>query len=146
MFEMLLRHLMAPAPPLLDAGDCRLALAALLVRIARSDGLYAAEEVERIEKILAARYGLDPLQVAQLRGEAETLETEAPDTQRFTKALKEAVPLEERDELLVALWQIALIDGLRDPEEDALIRMLSRFLGFNDLQNAQARQRAQTLI
>ena len=44
----LLRRLLAPTPAPLADSDARLALAALLVRVARTDGLYSAEEVEQI--------------------------------------------------------------------------------------------------
>ena len=70
----LLRRLMAPAPTRLEEPDARLALAALLVRVAKTDGLYAAEEVERIERILTLRYGLDPFAAATLRSDAEEME------------------------------------------------------------------------
>ena len=76
----------------LPGEDARLALSALLVRIARADGDYAAEEVHRIDRILMQRYGLSPHSVIALRKEAEALESEAPDTVRFTRAIKEAVP------------------------------------------------------
>ena len=70
MIDQLLRRLLAPAPSRLPAPDAQLALAALLVRLARSDGLYAAEEMERIDRILIRRHGLDPFGAAQLRAEA----------------------------------------------------------------------------
>ena len=47
MFAALVKKLLTPAAPL-TALDGRLALAALMVRIARMDHLYAAPEVERI--------------------------------------------------------------------------------------------------
>lgn len=146
MFETLLKRLLAPAPEPLAAQDSRLAFAALLVRVARTDGLYAAEEVERIDRILAARYDLDAFAAAELRDEAETLEAEAPDTVRFTRALKEATAVEDRSDLMQALWSVALIDGLRDADEDRLLRMVANLLGLNDVQNAQARQRAERQI
>lgn len=142
MFADLLRQLLAPAPAPLPQPDARLALAALLVRIARADGLYAAEEVERIERILTLRHGLGPFEVARLRSQAETLEAEAPDTVRFTRAIKAAVPLDERAELLVALWQVALADGLRDAGEDQQMRLLANLLGLTDVESSQARQKA----
>ena len=142
MFETLLRRLQAPAPPRLPEPDARLALAALLVRIARTDGRYSAEEVARIDRVLSQRYGLGPFEAAKLRTEAETLETEAPDTVRFTRALKAATALEDRAELMVAMWSVVLADGLRDDEEDRLMRLISHLLGLTDVQSAQARHRA----
>ena len=73
MFEQLLRRLMAPSPQRLPEPDERLALAALLVRLARSDGHYAGPEVGRIDATLRARFGLGPFDAAALRGEADDL-------------------------------------------------------------------------
>jgi len=139
----LLRRLLAPAPAPLTEPDARLALAALLVRIARTDGLYAAEEVERIDRVLATRHGLDPFAAAKLRTEAEDIEAEAPDTVRFTRALKDAVPVEERSDLMAALWSVALADGLREVHEDQLLRLVSNLLGLTDVESALARQKAE---
>lgn len=139
----LLRRLMAPAPDRLAEPDARLALAALLVRIARTDGLYAAEEVERIDRVLARRHGLDPFAAAKLRTEAEDVERDAPDTVRFTRALKEATALEDRSDLMTALWSVALADGLREVHEDQLLRMVSNLLGLTDVESALARQQAE---
>jgi uncharacterized tellurite resistance protein B-like protein len=142
MFD-LLRRLLAPAPEPLPKPDARLALAALLVRLARTDGLYAAEEVERIDRVLAHRHGLGPFEAARLRTEAEELETQAPDTVRFTQAIKAATALEDRAELMTALWSVALADGQRDAHEDRLMRMVATLLGLTDVDSAQARQRAE---
>lgn len=139
----LLRRMLAPEPARLPEPDARLALAALLVRVARSDGLYAAEEVERIDMVLALRHGLDPFAAAKLRSRAEDLEREAPDTVRFTRALKDAVALEDRAELMAALWSVALADGLREAHEDRLMRLVANLLGLTDVESALARQRAE---
>jgi uncharacterized tellurite resistance protein B-like protein len=142
MIDML-RRLLAPEPAPLPEPDARLALAALLVRIARTDGLYSAEEVERIDRVLAQYHGLGPFEAAKLRTEAEEVEREAPDTVRFTRALKTAVALEDRADLMSALWSVVIADGLRDAEEDRLMRMVTNLLGLTDVESAQARQRAE---
>lgn len=142
MFDALIRHLLHPAPARLPEPDAKLALAALLVRIARTDGLYSAEEVERIDRVLAVRYGLDPFAAAKLRAEAEDLETQAPDTVRFTRALKAATALEDRAEMIVAMWSVVLADGQRDDEEDRMMRLVANLMGLTDVESAQARQRA----
>ena len=141
MFADLLRRLSAPEPEPLPDPDARRALGALLVRIARSDGDYARDEAARIDRILATRYGLSPWEATALRGEAETLESEAPDTVRFTRAIKDAVAYEERAAVIEALWDVVLADGARDHEEDALIRLVAPLLGVNDRDSALARQR-----
>ncbi|WP_066704374.1 TerB family tellurite resistance protein [Celeribacter ethanolicus] len=141
MFGDFLKTLLQPQPAQLPDADARLALAALLVRVARADGRYAPEEAERIAKVLMSRYALSPFEAAKLRGEAEQLESEAPDTVRFTRAIKEAVPFEERIGVLEGLWSVVLADGKRDEGEDALLRLVSNLLGINDRDSALARQR-----
>lgn len=141
MFADFLSRLTRPRPDPLSNADARLALTALLVRLARSDGHYAAQEIIRIEKIAGARYRLDHDEARALREQAERLEEDAPDTVRFTRAIKEAVPYEERIGVLEALWQVALADGARDADEDALIRLAAKLLGVNDRDSALARQR-----
>jgi len=143
MFADLLRRIMAPAPAALPAPEADLSLAALLVRLARADNHYDAEEQVRIDRVLAARKGLLMPEAAALRAEAEMLESEAPDTVRFTRSLKEAVPYEDRTELLEAMWDVALADGSRDAEEDALIRLVAKLLGVSDRDSALARQRVE---
>ncbi|MEM7599370.1 MAG: TerB family tellurite resistance protein [Pseudomonadota bacterium] len=141
MFSDFLSRLTKPDPEPLNDGDARLALTALLVRIAKSDGAYEASEKARIEAIGAARYDLSPADAADLLKDAEALEAEAPDTVRFTRAIKDAVAYEDRIAVVEALWQVALVDGERDAKEDAVIRMAASFLGVSDMDSAQARQR-----
>jgi uncharacterized tellurite resistance protein B-like protein len=143
MFADLLRRLAAPAPERLPEPDAKLALAALMVRVARSDGDYAEAEIDRIDRILMRCHGLVRADAAKLRQEAETLEAEAPDTVRFTKAIKEAVPLEERISVIEALWSVVLADGSRDHDEDTLLRLLANLLGVNDRDSNLARRRVE---
>ena len=130
----------APDPDPLDQEDARLALAALLVRIARSDGRYESGEVDRIDRLLSERYGLSETEVVHLRMQAEAMELEAPDTVRFTRAIKDSVAYEDRAAVMESLWAVVLADGQRDAEEDALMRMIGPMLGVNDRDNALARQ------
>lgn len=143
MFNRLLNSLMAPEPAALPDEDARLALAALLVRIARADGKYTADEIETITRTLATRYNLSPFEAQALRAEAEQLEAEAPDTVRFTRAIKDAVDYDHRLAVIEALWAVALADGHRDDDEDALLRLVAPLLGINDRDSNLARQRVQ---
>lgn len=121
--------------------DERLALTALLVRIARADGVYAQDEADQIDRLAIQRYGLSAFEATALRREAETVEADAPDTVRFTRAIKDAVPLEARMAVIEALWQVVLADGVRDDAEDAVVRLAANLLGINDRDSALARQR-----
>jgi len=142
MFGDFLRRLTAPDPAPLPEENSRLALAALLVRLARADGDYAEIEATTIDRTLSERYGLSASETAALRAEAEVLETEAPDTVRFTRAIKDAVPYEDRTQVVEALWKVVLADGGRDQMENSIMRMVAPLLGVSDRDSALARQRA----
>lgn len=143
MIADILKRFAAPAPEPLTPADARLALAALLVRIARSDGDYAAVEISRIDALLADRYGLLPGQAKTLRAQAEALEAQAPDTVRFTRTIKDAVDHDDRLDVVEALWQVVLADGARDEDEDTLMRLVAPMLGINDRDSNLARQRVE---
>ena len=142
MFSDFLSKLTQPKPDPLVEDDARLALTALLVRLARSDNDYSDSEMARIDRISAERYGLSPFESAALRARAEDLEAEAPDTVRFTRAIKEAVAYENRLAVVQALWSVALADGHRTGEEDSLLRLVVSLLGVSDVDSALARQKA----
>lgn len=143
MFSDLLRRLLSPAPAPLPDPDARLALAALLVRVARSDHDYRVEEIARIDRILQARYGLNAVEAAQLRARGEKVEHDAPDTVRFTRAIKDAVPFDDRLAVVEALWSVAIADGAREDEESGLLRLVAPMLGVSDQDSAHARRRAE---
>lgn len=134
----------AAAGETLADEDARLALTALLVRIARADGVYDQNETAQIDQVSMHRYGLSAPDAAALRNQAETVETDAPDTVRFTRAIKDAVPLEDRIAVVEALWQVVLADGVRNAEEDSIVRLAAKLLGINDRDSALARQRVTT--
>lgn len=132
MIAQLLRRLLSPLPAPLPRPKGQLALAALLVRVARADADYTSDEAARIDKVLARLHGLSPFEAADLRSKAEALEREAPDTVRFTRALKDSVAMEDRAALLEGLWFVALSDGLRDEGEEQVIRLTASLLGLTD--------------
>ena len=146
MFSDFLSRLTQPQPDPLAEDDARLALTALLVRIARSDNDYADTEMARIDRISAQRYGLSPFEAAGLRAKAEDLEAEAPDTVRFTRAIKEAVPYDDRLGVVEALWSVVLADGQRTGEEDSLLRLVVSLLGVSDVDSALARQKGCQIV
>jgi uncharacterized tellurite resistance protein B-like protein len=142
MLGTLLRRLLDPQPETLSDVDARVALTALLVRIAKSDHDYSVAEIDRIDRILMARYDITQTAATDLRQQAEAIESDAPDTVRFTRAIKDAVPYDQRQQVVASAWAVALADGARSQEEDALMRMISNLLGVSDVDSARARQAA----
>ena len=125
----------------MPAPEASLAMAALLVRLARTDGSYDAQEVASIDRALVETFALSSDAASDLRLQAEALEAEAPDTVRFTRALKDAVPHDHRIDLVEAMWRVVLSDGTRDDDEESMMRLVSNLLGVSDVDSALARQR-----
>lgn len=148
MFRNLLSRLFSDAsgPVTLSGQDAEVAIAALLVRVARSDDHYGRAEMDRIDHILACRRRLDRAKAAEHRVAAEMIEAEAPDTVRFTRMIKERVALEDRAGIIAAMWQVVLIDGQRDKREEALVRLVAGLLGVNDRDSALLRQQVTEML
>ena len=143
MFDTLFKRLRAePAPDPLEANDARLALAALLVRLARADHDYAEVEQAHIDAILTRRYELSEGEAPTLRQGAEEVEDTVGDTVHLTRLIKEAIPYIDRYALVVDLWSLVLADGTRDHNENQFLRLVAKLVGVNDVDSAMARQEA----
>ena len=118
-----------------------LALAALLVEAARRDGDYAADERHAILRIVKREEGLDEAAADSLLNEAEAAQDAAVDLFRFTHALKESTPFEDRVRIIEDLWDVILADGERGHEEDQLVRSVCGLLGIPDRESGLARAR-----
>ncbi len=125
----------------LQPEDARAAIAAVLVMAARADGHYDASEQDMIDRVLAKRFGLTPEQTRGLREEGEAAESEAIDLFQFTRAIKQAIPHDDRFAILEEMWGVVLADGVRDPHEDSLMRQMADRLGLSPMDLALARQK-----
>jgi uncharacterized tellurite resistance protein B-like protein len=125
----------------LETDDARMAITALMIRVARSDDDFTNDEFNNIIYLVKKRFDLTDEAANELISEAKLLEEQAPDTVRFTRSIKTAIAFEKRSALVEDLWSIALIDDYRDANEDALIRTVVGLLGVSDKDSALARQR-----
>lgn len=131
MFERILTLFSATAgyrTPLPEA-DAKHALGALLVRAAQADKAYLFQEVERIDRILAKRFDLNPLEAAKMRAQCERLSEEMPDTAALITVLHDAIDLPEREATLFALWQVVFADGHVHETEDEFVTLVQQILG-----------------
>jgi uncharacterized tellurite resistance protein B-like protein len=140
--DFLRRLLLSTGDADLRPEDARAAIAAVLVMAARADNHYDDRERAMIDEVLARRFGLDAGQTRSLREEGEAAETEAIDLFQFTRAIKAAIPHDDRMAILEELWGVVLADGVRDPHEDSLMRQMGDRLGLSPMDLALARQKA----
>lgn len=142
MFHNILGRMFGDAPQSdpLASPDAEVAIAALMVRLARADDHYGEVEKNRIDQIIARRRGLTTAEAAERREAAELIEAEAPDTVRFTRRIKDRVALEDRFGVVTALWETAYADGNRAAAEETLVRLVAGLLGVSDRDSGLARK------
>lgn len=141
-FDVLKRLLTATESEPAAPEDARAAIAAVLVMAARADDHYANEEKRIIDSVLVERFKVTPEEAIKLREEGEEAEAEAIDHYQFTKAIKQAVPHDDRVKVLEGLWRVILADDQRDAHEDALMRQLVDRLGLAPMDSVRARNAA----
>ncbi len=143
MLEKLLSRFRAGEPTPLPQPDADLALGALLVRVAQSDHKYRVEEIQRIDRLLARLFRLNPVEAAKMRATCEKLEKQAPGTGSFAALIRDNVDRAHRLDALQALHEVMLADGRRAEEEISLIHALTSALGLSDEDETTARTRAE---
>ena len=136
-----LRALFEDRPETKDTGldPAAIALAALMVRLARADDHFGDEERAAIEGALDARFG----DGAALLAAGEAAERDALDHHQFTRLLKAAHEHEDRGEVLEDLWAVVLADGEREDHENALMRQIGSLLHVSDQEVQKARRRVE---
>lgn len=106
----------------------RLAVAALLVEIARADHEVAPAERSSIRRMLAAAYGLDPGSAGELLARAERAVEESVSLYEFTRRLNDELSPDEKANAVEMLWRVAFADGRIDRYEEHLVRKAADLL------------------
>lgn len=132
----------AEGDALLSEQQKRVAVAAILVEVARRDGDYDPREQAVIDAMLGEAFDLDQPAAMKLRAEGEEAQAAAVDMHRFTVVIKDSIPSEERSALFERVWRVVLADDQRTEAENAFMRKLAGLLYVEDRESALARQRA----
>ncbi len=117
------------------------AIAAVLVRAAKTDNEYTESEKNLIDLLLSNQLKITLENARLLRLQGEELEIEINDNVQLTRIIKQDIPYEERHKLIEQLWSIVLDDNNRTPEENKLMRVLTHLLGISDVNSARARSK-----
>jgi uncharacterized tellurite resistance protein B-like protein len=122
--------------------DLPLAVAALLVEVARMDDKVNAGERRTIEQLIARAFGLDPKSVQSLVERADQEMQRSTQYFPFTQEICRHASPEMRVQIIEMLWTVAYSDGALDPDEDALIRQIAGLIQVSDWERGAARKRA----
>lgn len=106
----------------------QLALASLLVEMARADFDESAEERREIVALLARHFELTDEEAASLLERAEGALQDSVCLFDFTRALHDSLDAEQKIEVIRLLWQVAHADDRLDKYEDYLVRKVADLL------------------
>jgi uncharacterized tellurite resistance protein B-like protein len=143
MLDQILKLLSGPdlAPAASSGTGPRLAIAALLVEAAKSDGVYDDGERFVVAGLLRRLFGSDEATAQRLVAEAEQALAQSVQLFRFTQRVVEEVPPEQRVQIVELLWETVYADRVLTAEEDSLVRQVAGLLYVSDRDRGAARQR-----
>ena len=132
MLDRLLGLLGGGTAPAREEPSEQLAVALLLLELARSDFDVPEVEINKIRDLLAQRYQLDPAQAEALLQQAQATEQEAVSLFDYVKTLNARLDNTAKREVMQMLWQVAYADGRLDKYEESLLRKLAGLLYVSD--------------
>ena len=106
----------------------QLALAALLVEMARADFDETQDEQNRIIDLLAGHFGLTSAESLQLLNRAREEADNAVCLFDFSRTLHQSLDEEQKRGVIRLLWEVALADNSIDKYEDYLVRKVADLL------------------
>ena len=110
------------------ASSPQLAVAQLLIEIARADLGISATEIAAIRRHLQAAYALDEAALSVLVDRAAEKAEKAISLYDSVESVNRALDATQKAQLIGALWQVAHADKEIDPHEEALLRRLADLL------------------
>lgn len=126
-----------------DAGsEERLALATLLVHVARIDGIIVPAEWQRLESVLQDEFGLTAADAEALVAEGDIADRGNADVETLIAPLRRRLDVASRTRLLRMAWDLACADGeIRELEDDLMWR-IARLIGLDESIAADLRREA----
>ena len=106
----------------------KLALAALMVEMARADFDPQQSEHTEIADLLANNFGLSPAETGLLIDRAKAANNKAVSLFDFTRALHECLNADEKLDVIRMLWRVANADLRLDKYEDYLVHKIAGLL------------------
>ena len=119
------------------------AVASLLIEVAKADYDDDPKEREKIRELLMEFFGMAETDVTQLVERAQVSVDEAIALHPFTQTLRTELTPEERGLVIEMMWAVAYADGVKDANEEYLIRKVADLAHVPHARFIQARQRVE---
>jgi uncharacterized tellurite resistance protein B-like protein len=118
----------------------RLAIAALLVRVATVDSDMSEVRAKELHRILKSRFRLDDSSACQLIEDACAAERRAIDLYQFTRLLNEALDDKSRHQAVQMMWEMAYAEGRLNGFEVNVVWRTADLLGVSSRRRVEIRQ------
>jgi len=112
-----------------DEEHVRLAAAALLFHVIAVDGVVTEDERAMLKALLERRFGLDAAEAAALATAGENADNEAVDLYSFTRVLRGALEVSDRERIIEMMWKLVYADGSVHEFEDNAVWRVAELLG-----------------
>lgn len=119
------------------------AVAILLMEVARADFDVAEEELDVIRQTLVTDFAMEEAAARELVGQAATEVNESTGFFPFVRALNERLDPGEKCRVIETLWRVAYADAGKHHLEEAIIRQIADLLYVPHSDFVRARVRAE---
>jgi uncharacterized tellurite resistance protein B-like protein len=124
-----------------ESKDCRLATAALLIRVATVEREMSQARRGRLHAVLKSSFGLDDVTTVRLIDDAAAADRSAIDLYHFTRTLNDVLDEEGRRRIVKMMWEIIYVDGGANEFESNIIWRVADLLGVPSRQRIELRRR-----
>ncbi len=128
LLKSALESLSAPEPSEDKGHALQLATASLLVEVARADFQWEEAEVQGIVDRLARYFQLGEEESRALFDRARSESEGAISLYDTLKVINESCDEKAKAAILLDCWNVAYMDGVLDPQEEAVIRQIADWL------------------
>ena len=121
--------------------NCRLATAALLIRVATVGGEISEAKLKKLHAVLKSGFELDDLTTARLIDDAAAADRGAIDLYHFTRQLNDALDDEGRRRVVRMMWEVIFVDRTANDFASNIVWRAADLLGVPSRQRIALRQR-----
>ena len=126
--------------------NIRNAVASLLIEVARADYVVDATETKEIRELLQDYFHMEKTAVDNLMKNAGKAVDDAIAIHPFTQTIRTELSNEHREQVVEMMWAVAFADGVKDANEEFLIRKVADLIGVPHPHFIRARRKVEALV
>ena len=121
-----------------------IATAALLIEVMTIDGNMDQEEMDSVKSNLSKILELSDDEIQELIDLSQEEVSDATSLYQFTKEINSNFELQQKLDLMTALWQVALADDYLDKYEESILRKIADLIHLRHSEYIECKSRART--